>query len=178
MEACVPLQQWCAVDNNYKQDLFFVLFCPVILYAMLEVKGGGRFASTWQPCTVPKQCKKASEWIRNEKSLGSNCPWMREQDSSMPYCYFTIPLQSVIVQLRKQAEVSVLQQSSFRENTCFRGSEFLCSRPDVTGRNQDINGSYCAAQKLPWVPFHLSRQTEMRPHAIHRTPDDWSVVRV
>lgn len=46
------------------------IFHTVLLYAVPELKGaGGRLASTWQPFTVPKQCKKASECIRNKRNL-------------------------------------------------------------------------------------------------------------
>lgn len=46
-----------------------------------------------------------------EKYLVFNCSWMREQDSSMPYCNFAIPLRTVIVQQGKKGEVSAVQQS-------------------------------------------------------------------
>lgn len=41
----------------------------------------------------------------------------------MPYCNFTIPLQTVIVQLRKKAEVSVVQVS---ERTCVFMAQGSC----------------------------------------------------
>lgn len=64
-----------------------------------------------------------------EKSLGFNCPWMRGQDSSMPYSNFMISLQTAVVQQGKKEEVSACNGASFGKDTSPLGSRSL--RPSV-----------------------------------------------
>jgi len=56
---------------------------------------------------------------KQEKSLGFNCPFMREQDSLMPYCNFTLPLETVVVQQGKVEEISTVQQSRLQRGDFF-----------------------------------------------------------
>jgi len=104
------------------------IFRTVILYAVLELKGeGGRLASTWQPFTMPKQCKKTSECIRNKRDLWfSTAPgWV----SGIDRCLMVIlPSYNCI------ANCNSTEEKETRFVRCYRvgfgeeasGSKFLC----------------------------------------------------
>lgn len=103
----------------------------VQLYSVLSwrwKRWWGRLASTWQPFTMPKQCKKTSEWIRNKRNV-----WFltaRGWESRIHRCLTVIlHLCNCIAKCNsttgKEMRLVSCCGVGFREETSL-GSRFLC----------------------------------------------------